>query len=72
MSVLGAIPNILPLDSKGNGRSVRVQMMQEPFQEFSEIREIGMLVQLQQPANHRDNGVGVDIVRQVFHFLVET
>jgi len=69
------IPNILQLETKGSGRSIGVQTLQETFQEFGEIREIGVLVTLEQPTNHRDEGnlkgVGIDLLGEVLHFLVE-
>jgi len=75
LGVLGTIPNILPLKAKGNGRLVRVQAVQEPFQELGKVGEIDMPVQLEQPANCGDkgslNGAGINLMGQVFHFLVE-
>jgi len=33
--ILGTIPNVLPLESQGNGRAIGEQVTQEPFQELS-------------------------------------
>jgi len=41
---LGAIPHILLLETKGNGRAIRVQATQESFQELSEVGEISVLI----------------------------
>jgi len=53
-----------------------VQAMQEPFQEHSKVGEIGVLVQLEQPANLRDeqslNGAGINLMQQVLHLSLET
>ncbi len=49
--------------------------MQEPIQELGELGEIGVLMQLEQPANCGDkgslNGAGIDLMAMVFHFLAE-
>jgi len=54
LSVLGSIPNVLPLKAKGNRRAIRVQVLQPCFQDLGKVGEIAMLVQLEQPTNLGD------------------
>jgi len=64
--ILGTIPDVLLLECQGDGRAIREQMAQEPFQELSEKGKVCVLMRLEQPANCGKEGclgrLAVDLV----------
>jgi len=46
-----AIPYILELEAKGDGRAIQVETMQDTLQNLSEVQKISVFMRVEQPSN---------------------